>query len=437
MSGRFRIDCKWVEPASDDSAAQWSLAEVRIDADGVPVTALADTRNHTYRSWIRVSAYDLAAWFVANWWRLRWEGDGTGTSWEMSHRVGAAGNGYLWPDLEFFGGDATVQIRSNPLSLGSTSHLRFLSEVNIRVSAQDFEAVVRAFIEVVTSRLQSLPGPEIEEVQELLTAWRDLGQEIEDPVLTFGRAIEARMGYDPEEAELALLSSLRQAAKEVGRGPVEELAASSKSRALEDFDILWRETRRKSCPMRLDLGPALKAGAARLQNRGSRPWEQGEVLAALARREWSINGDAIDNRELSKVCGVAEDWIRRGLDGDIPIPVGFRDPQEGGSLVASLKKRHPAGRRFALARIVGDHLLAGADDRLLPVTDAPTDRQKFQRAFAQAFLCPFEALRSHLGSKVPDDDLVEDAAQHFQVSPWLVRSTLINHGLLSSAAFAP
>lgn len=436
MSSKFRIDCQWVEPALGGSAARRFLAEVRIDADGVPVTALADTRDRSYRSGIRVSAYDLAAWFVANWWRLRWEVDGTGTSWDMSHRVGAAGNGYLWPELEFIGGDATVQIRSNPVSLGATSHLRFLSEVNVHVPARDFESAVRDFIEAVTSRLRSLAGPDIEGLQELLTAWHDLGREIEDPVLSFDRAIEARMGFDPEEAEPALLSSLRQAANEVGRSPVEELAASSKSRALDDFEILWRDAREKSCPMRLDVNPAVKSGAAQLDNQELKPWKKGEVLADLARREWSINGDAINNRELAEVCGVPEDWIRGGFDEDVPIPAGFRDSSEGDSLVVSVKKRHPTGRRFALARIVGDHLLAGAGDRLLPVTDAATDRQKFQRAFAQAFLCPFEALKSHLGSEVPDDDFIEDAAQHFEVSSWLVRSALINHGVLSSAAIA-
>lgn len=436
MSSEFRIDCQWIEPGSGGPAARRFLAEVRIDADGVPVTALADTRTRSYRPGIRVSAYDLAAWFVANWWRLRWEVDGAGTSWEMSHRVGATGNGYLWPDLEFIGGDATVQIRSNPVSLGATSHLRFLSEVNIHVPARDFESAVRDFIEAVTSRLRSLAGQELEGLQELLTAWRDLGREIKDPVLSFDRALEARMGFDPEEAEPALLSSLRQVANEVGRSPVEELAASSKSRALDDFEILWREARDKSCPIRLDVNSAVRTGVAQLENRGLKPWKKGEVLADLARREWSINGDAINNRELAELCGVPEDWIRSGFDENTPIPAGFRNSSEDGGLVASLKKRHPTGRRFALARIVGDHLLAGASDRLLPVTDMATDRQKFQRAFAQAFLCPFEALQSHLGSKVPDDDFIEDAAQHFEVSSWLVRSALINHGVLSPAAIS-
>lgn len=436
MSGKFRIDCRWVEPASGGAANRHFLAEVGIEADGVPVTALVDTHARAYRSGIRVSAYDLASWFIANWWRLRWEMQGEGLSWNMSHRVGAAGNGYLWPDLEFVGGDATVQIRSSPISLGTTSPLRFLSEVNIHVPADEFENAVRDFVETVASRLQSWASQDADGPQELLSAWRDLGQEIEDPVLSFDRAIEARMGFDPEDAEPAILAGLRHAADEVGRDPVGELAASSKSRALEDFETLWRDVRQRSCLMRLDITPRMKAEAASLKIRNQKPWRKGAALAELVRREWSIDRDTVDNHKLAELCKVSVEWIHLGFEENVPIPAGFRSCSDTDCLVASLKKRHPTGRRFALARIIGDHLLAGDGDRLLPVTDTGSERQQFQRAFAQAFLCPFEALRDHLGSNVPDDDYIEDAAQHFNVSAWLIRSTLLNHGVLSSAALA-
>ena len=436
MSSKFRIDCRWLEPASGGTATRHFLAEVGIEVDGVPVTAIAEPDTRTYRSGIRVSAYDLAGWLVANWWRLRWEAHGVGASWNMSHRVGAAGNGYLWPDLEFIGGESTVQIRSNPVSLGTTSPLRFLSEVNVHVPAADFENGVRDFVEAVTSRSQSLPVQGEDDLHELAAAWRDLGEEISDPALSFDRSIEARMGFDPEAAEPALIGGLRQAVLEVGRGPVEELADSSKSLALKDFETLWHEVRGRSTLLRIGITQGINEAVTQVKSRDLRPWKKGSALAEVVRREWSIHSGAVDNQRLAELCGVSRNWIHTGFDEDIPIPIGFRNSGDEDSLLASLKKRHPTGRRFALARIMGDHLLAGSDDRMLPVTDAATDRQRFQRAFAQAFLCPFEALSDHLGSKVPDDDFIEDAAQHFNVSSWLVRSTLINHGVLSPMALA-
>ena len=125
------------------------------------------------------------------------------------------------------------------------------------------------------------------------------------------------------------------------------------------------------------------------------------------------------------MCGVSRDWIDADPREGAPIPAGFRVRGKECALAASLKKRHSAGRGFALAHSIGDHLLAGTRDRLLPVTDAATDRQGFQRDFGQAFLCPIDALRDRLGSSIPDDDWIEDMARHVNVSSWLVRSTLI------------
>jgi hypothetical protein len=61
-------------------------------------------------------------------------------------------------------------------------------------------------------------------------------------------------------------------------------------------------------------------------------------------------------------------------------------------------------RSQALARLVAEHLRAGLEERLLPATDAKTARQKFQRAFAQEFLCPFEELTQYLETEDPTDE---------------------------------
>ena len=143
MSSRFRIDCQWIEPAVSGSVGRHCLVELGIEVNGVPVTALSEAGTRTFRSGIRVSAYDLGAWFVANWWRLRWEAHAEGVSWRMSDRIGAAGNGYLWPDLEFVGGDATVQVGAKPISVGSTAPVRFLNVDDVHLPATEFEFSAR------------------------------------------------------------------------------------------------------------------------------------------------------------------------------------------------------------------------------------------------------------------------------------------------------
>jgi hypothetical protein len=69
-----------------------------------------------------------------------------------------------------------------------------------------------------------------------------------------------------------------------------------------------------------------------------------------------------------------------------------------------------------------------------------TGRQKFQRAFAQSLLCPFDDLMAYLGDEEITDGAMSSAARHFHVSERLVRSVLVNkrrlprHRLASAAA---
>jgi hypothetical protein len=111
------------------------------------------------------------------------------------------------------------------------------------------------------------------------------------------------------------------------------------------------------------------------------------------------------------------------------MSIAFRHG-ESDQLQATLTSPHEANRRFSLLRIVADHLYAPASDHLLPVTKARTARQKFQRAFSQEFLCPSQELIEFMGNEFSDDRL-DDAAVYFNVSPLLVKSTLVNKGVLN------
>ena len=52
-----------------------------------------------------------------------------------------------------------------------------------------------------------------------------------------------------------------------------------------------------------------------------------------------------------------------------------------------------------------------------------------QRAFAGEFLCPFEELEQILDADF-NDDSIQDAGQHFNVSDIAVRTLLVNHRLI-------
>jgi Zn-dependent peptidase ImmA (M78 family) len=65
------------------------------------------------------------------------------------------------------------------------------------------------------------------------------------------------------------------------------------------------------------------------------------------------------------------------------------------------------------------------------VTGAYTAFQKFERAFAQEFLCPWEDLDMFINEHGTDEDAITEAAETFVVSERLVVATLVNKGKAS------
>lgn len=90
----------------------------------------------------------------------------------------------------------------------------------------------------------------------------------------------------------------------------------------------------------------------------------------------------------------------------------------------ALRSKWETGRRFELARLIGDRLFGG-DRRLFPATRAYSYRQKAQRAFAVELLSPFEAVNEMLGNDDSEENQA-DVAQHYEVSPMMIRTLLVN-----------
>jgi hypothetical protein len=86
-----------------------------------------------------------------------------------------------------------------------------------------------------------------------------------------------------------------------------------------------------------------------------------------------------------------------------------------------LHSKWDTGRRFELARLLGDRIAGNGDGQLFPATNSYTYRQKLQRSF--------EALRDMLHDDL-SPEAIEDVGEHFDVSDRVVRTLLVNHGLL-------
>jgi len=146
---RFSIDFQWLAREYGDAVARATLAEVTITANGRKATEIEDLSAKTVRPGVRVSAFALAQWFASNWWRLLWEPERNTPSWKMSHKVGAAGEGYLWPDLTFISDGGAVLVRAKSSPLISEQPVRYLNNFDVFVPATEFEDGMYSFIEAV------------------------------------------------------------------------------------------------------------------------------------------------------------------------------------------------------------------------------------------------------------------------------------------------
>ena len=95
---------------------------------------------------------------------------------------------------------------------------------------------------------------------------------------------------------------------------------------------------------------------------------------------------------------------------------------------AVLRSKWKEGRRFELARLLGDELL-NAEGSLFPATRAHTYRQNAQRSFAAELLSPFAAVFNMLQGDYSDEKPL-DVAGYFKVSVITIRTQLVNHGIL-------
>lgn len=426
---QFSIDFQWLSREYGDPITRVTLADIAIAVDGRKATELEDLLSRTVRPGVRASAYSLALWFASNWWRLRWEPEKNSSDWEMSHKIAAAGEGYLWPDLSFIsdGGAVLVHAKSSPLL---SEHLvRYLNDIDQYVPAGEFEMVIDTFIEAVLDRLNSVGV----EADDLAAIWKEVSLERRDPAVAAWRKLEALLGFDPGDAPDHLIEELQKAGSTCGINAVEEIVAASSGEALTQIHALWDGPRQIARTIHVPDLDRLRSRLSEEIPLSLFPWQQAAQAASLAREVWSLGTGPIATSTLSEIFEIAPQTIDQASDVDVagPMNAGFRNGHAD-TFDVFLKSPYPVNRRFALLRLIGDHLTAPPQDKLLPATPrAGTQRQKFQRAFAQEFLCPYADLVKYLGETEPTDDVIEDAAHYFDVSSQMVETILVNKGEVS------
>jgi len=435
MSDELRIECKPLGRETGDAMERSFYAEIGLAVGEEWLTLLEDLGAHTVRTHLRGSVHRLAIWFAANWWRLRWEPETRDSrrdvDWRIAHSMASAGGGYVWPNLIFASDGDSVAVASLPrLKTSTLEPIRYLNRILTRVTAAEFETKVDAFLEGVLSRMHSLSIDE----DSLPELWKTVLDERRDSEAAQWRKLEALCGYDPDEAPEALIKALIQDQAGLGNGALEEMAAEGRHSTKELLKPILDLAASRRRPAGGGFhGKMPELSAKPRYEPHMRTWQQASKLAQIARKEWGLGQKPISNKQFADFLETKPAVFSDRTKGPISLPIALQSGTSG-SFDFYFDSAWATSRRFAAARLLGDHLHEATDGRLIPATHAKTSRQQFQRAFAQEFLCPFKALVGKIQTDHPDDEEITNAADYFGVSPQMVRTTLVNKGELDREA---
>jgi hypothetical protein len=300
------------------------------------------------------------------------------------------------------------------------SAIRYIRSVALDVPASHFEMAVDGLADLVENRVISvLPN------QRLLSELRaELGEERSDASMARKCKWQALAGIDPGRASNEWLDALERLAEETGASAGEEVMS-----VLPDLPDSVKSASRVIEAMRnstttIDLSFAEELHATR--RAGEHPWERGARLAAEVKDHMKLGGGVVSNESLGDLLSSRLPLPVGAWTGSRELSGGFRNGSAHGRTAVLVVNRRAEQQRFYLARMIAGAIALSADQHLVPVTGSGTALQKFERSFAQEFLCPWSELDAFTDEHGTDAEGIADAAQHFLVSEWLVQSTLVN-----------
>lgn len=408
---------------------------IKIVAGGHVFTRLLRGATYSSTDSLLARPEQLAFWFVDNWWRLRWEGmppDGVSPEWRLAHDVSEIGGGTSWPRLLIWGEGQRIGMSSKSDPVGVVGPVRFLENGMTFIPASEWECTVDHFLdEVKDDRFGSDLVPLRAQVDALL-------EERSDPEMAAWRRLEARLGFDVDQAPDALMESVLSFTSEFDERDIEEAIQASPGHS--SAEVLSRELEAARASRLICNFKTARDASGRIDWDGRRPvWEPAERAADEVRRAAGRAEGPLRNKELAELLGMSPAALRTVKDspraGHLPYGLRVAAPTRGdGVQVLALKARGSADRRFEVARALGDTIWE-RNGRLGPLARTKTDRQRFQRAFAQSLLCPFSELKEFVDEHGTDDEGIHAAACHYHVNQKVIERTLVKKGVLPAQQF--
>ena len=385
-----------------------------------------------YRSGPYVSGYPLAEWLVWNWWRLRWEPQPGGyvkgsSDWDLAHRMASVGEGYLWPNITIFTDGFWTGLISERSHESDAAMFRYSGVGFVGVPATELESAIDEFVPQII-HLMDKGGFSSTNLHLL---WQDLQFEREDPEMARFRRFEALLGSDPDELSADEIEGRLDDAKVLGEKALDEIAIGSMSSSSDLSGMLsaWEIseiTEQAGFGIRPEDGVSVTIPELR-QWGSPAAWRLGVSSATAIRKQGRLGDGPLTDDVLARLAGTTAEVINSNQQGG-GFSWVFR--QDDKPARVALRSKWKTGRRFELARLLGDNLfsenISNGVEPLSPATRSHSYRQKAQRAFAAELLSPWPVVKEMLGNDYSEENQ-EQVAEHFSVSSMTIYTLLMNN----------
>lgn len=417
---------RWVEASQGEPEISATVAWLDIAINGFSLTRHEDIWAKTVRDHVLVSVYPLAMWFVGSWWRLNHEPlpiiRQPGHGWRMTHELGAANHGYVWPHVVFMPEGETMQVWAGS-TLAPGQSVQYLQGLDAPrpLALQSFQQSIQNFVAQVLDRLDAKQLA----TTDLMNLWGVLQEDLADPATTRRRKLEAELGFDPEECPEDFLETILKWGLRMGDTALSEIAPAIASQDEEPVVTALE----KLADTRGVVGtPEVSAATIEHATYGL-PWERAVHDARALRQSIGNISEPIKSHDLYQLLGLSRSAALKAPIGEKHLPVAVAMLTKSNQVKFVPRKRNATGQRFEFARFLGEYMRqSNHKERWLVSTDLSTSRQKYQRAFAAEFLCPIEPLIAFLDGDF-SSYAIEKAADKFDVSEMTVRGLLQNNGV--------
>lgn len=428
-------------------AATWARLAVRTRSEsGEVVLTRAENRNQAVQDGVYVSLFPLAEWIVENWWFLlhepvrsehfgggrQIESRGRLADWVRRHNLLAAREGMSLPDLTLFrdADHIAVLVYPDPVSVLDDYPVRFIAHTDVQLDRNDVIAELHHLIAAVLNRIEMLNH---DDADRLRTNWAAImSADADEAYLASSAAMMGLDFYDEQELTDDVAEILERELATWHRDLRDDLLESTRVQMLK-IDLKWVERSAQQLDIAVHANSNRGATEGGRFPRGARAYQVGYDLASQFRDRFGLPESGLG--DLDRLLFERLEWSPTAHVA-VPRPRGSRLRAVVGTDIHGAVRVATSGGpvehdRFALARALFFVENAGGKTTNFArmVTSGFDWDQSASRAFAAELLAPANALRTELDTEFDEED-VDRLADKYNVSSWVIKHQIDNHGLL-------